>query len=106
MMTVMEATSLRFAEAARALGHEARQRGLVIPGFRSPPRLPGADRSLRRRNDGSATVAVVLHGRPFVAVLADMVEGVLVTNGLSGTDADRLRSQLWASVAPGSVRAA
>jgi len=32
-------------------------------------------------------------------VLADMVEGVVVANGLRAPDADRARSALWESVA-------
>ncbi len=38
-----EASSLRFASAARTLGQVARQRGLAVPGFRSPPRLDGVE---------------------------------------------------------------
>lgn len=92
----MEATSLRFAAAARELGQACRRRGLRMPGFRSPPRLGGVNRSLRRRADGGATVAVRIRGRPFAAVLADMVEGIVVANGLEGEAADRARELLWA----------
>ncbi len=94
----MEATSFRFASAARTLGQAARVRGLVVPGFRSPPRLTGAERTLRRRGDGGVTVAVRMRGRPWVAVLADMVEGVVVANGLAGADATRARTALWAAL--------
>lgn len=97
-MAQMEATSVRFAAAARVLGLAARAEGLVVPGFRSPPRLAGAERSLRRRPDGGATVSVRLKGRPWLAVLGDMIEGVVVTNGLSGPDAARCRTALWAAV--------
>jgi len=92
------AASLRFASVARALGQAARGRGLVVPGFRSPPRLQGAERTVRRRPDGSATVSVQLRGRPFVAVVADMVEGVVVSNGLDEMDATRIRTALWEAV--------
>ncbi len=104
----MESASLRFAAAVRTIGQESRRRGLVVPGFRSPPRLAGVDRSLRRRHDGGATVAVVLRGRPWPAVLADLVEGVVVANRLGGRAADRARSALWAAVegGPGPTRAA
>jgi hypothetical protein len=98
MMCSMESPVLRFAEAVRALGMEARRNGLRMPGFRSPPRLTGVDRSVRRRADGGATIAVVVRGRPWAAVMADMVEGVLVANGLSGAPADRARSKLWSAV--------
>ncbi len=74
------ADPVRFAAAARRLGAEARRRGLAVPGFRSPPRLPGAERSIRRRPDGEAVVAVRVHGRSIEAVVADMVEGVLAAN--------------------------
>ena len=94
----MEATSFRFASAARTLGQAARQRGLAVPGFRSPPRLAGAERTMRRRGDGGVTVAVRMRGRPWVAVLADMIEGVIVTNRLAGADATRARTALWAAL--------
>lgn len=100
------ATSLRFAGAARALGAEARCRGLLVPGFRSPPRLAEVDRSLRRRADGGVTVSVRLRGRPFVAVLADMVEGVVAANGLTGPAADRTRAALWEVVGDAGHEAA
>ena len=91
----MQSTSLRFAVAVRAIADECRRLGLVVPGFRSPPRLHGVDRSLRRRSDGGATVAVVLRGRPWPAVLADLVEGVVVTNRLGNGRADQVRAALW-----------
>ena len=102
----MQATSLRFAAAARSLADAARHQGLTVPGFRSPPRLQGVSRSLRRRTDGVATVAVVLRDRPWVAVLADMIEGVVVANDLRGPAADRARTLLWAAVEGGGLQAA
>jgi hypothetical protein len=87
--------TLDFASAARTLTREARRRGLVGPSYRSPPRLVGVDRSIRRRPDG-AVVAVRLRGRPRSAVLADMIEGVVVTNQLRSPEADRVRTDLWA----------
>ena len=67
----------------------------------------GVDRSIRRRRDG-AIVSVRLRGRPWVAVLADMIEGVVVANGLVAPQSDRLRADLWelcgvAGVADGDV---
>src|SRR5688572_21458877 len=88
ILVVMESTSLRFAATVRALGREARRLGLAVPGFRSPPRLVGVQRTLRRRGDGSALVSVVVRDRPFAAVLADCVEGVIVANRLEGARAD------------------
>ncbi|HVX16859.1 MAG TPA: hypothetical protein VHA73_02415 [Acidimicrobiales bacterium] len=94
----MEATSLRFAEIARTLGETARARGLRTPTFRSPPRVAGASRTVRRTAGGAVIVAVELRDRPFVAVVADMVEGVVVANGLGGVDATRVRTALWEAV--------
>lgn len=88
------ASTVDFASAARTLTREARRRGLVGPSFRCPPRLVGVDRSIRRRADG-AIVSVRLRGRPWVAVLADMIEGVIVSNGMTAPDSDRLRGELW-----------
>lgn len=92
------ADPLRFAAAARRLGVEARRRGLAVPGFRSPPRLPGAHRTIRRRTDGTAVVAVRVRGRTMEAVVSDMVEGVVAANRLSPGDAARHRPALRAAV--------
>ena len=98
MMIGMEAaTTVQFAHAARALALELRARRLIVPGFRSPPRLAGADRTLRRRGTG-ASVAIRVRGRPWPAVLADMIDGVVATNGLVGVEADALRNALWQAV--------
>jgi hypothetical protein len=91
------ATTVDFAAAARTLAREARRRQLVGPGFRCPPRLVGVDRSIRRRG-GGAVVSVRLRGRPWVAVLADMIEGVIVANHLAPPQADRVRTELWIAV--------
>jgi hypothetical protein len=99
------ASTVDFAAAARTLTREARRRGLIGPSFRCPPRLVGVDRTIRRRGEG-ATVSVRLRGRPWVAVLADMIEGVVVANQLDPPRSDRLRSELWAEcgVAPATDR--
>lgn len=105
----MDATAVHFATAARVIGDAARARGLVVPAFRSPPRLPGAARTLRRWSGGGATVSVEVRGRPYEAVVADMVEGVVVVNAVVGADATRLRTALWEAVlsrAGGEVAAA
>ena len=47
-----------------------------------------------RRGSG-VTVAVALRDRPWGAVVADMVEGVVVANRLAGVAADRARAALW-----------
>jgi hypothetical protein len=100
-------TTARFADAARTLTREARRRGLVAPSYRCPPRLVGADRTLRRRS-GGAVVAVRIRGRPWPAVLADMIEGVIAANRLTAPVATRVRTDLWELVtgAAGDARVA
>ena len=92
------ATAVGFAEAARRLGDLCRRRGLVAPGFRSPPADPKALRSLRRRPDGGVIVAVQVRGRTLAEVVIDLVEGVVAANGLAGEEAERLRRQLLADL--------
>ncbi len=94
----MESPSLHFAATVRTIGSEARSLGLVVPGFRSPPRRPGMERTLRFAPDGSATVAVAVRDRPFQAVVADLIEGVVIVNELPGVEATRVRTALWAAV--------
>ena len=86
---------LAFAEAARQLGMAVRGQGLVMPSFRSPPREVGRRRTVARHGDGSVTVSVMVRNRVWEAVLADMIEGVVVANWLDGIDAEILRDQLW-----------
>jgi hypothetical protein len=95
----MQATSVQFAAVARSLATVARARGLIVPGFRSPPRVAGAERTLQWSTRGAVpTVAVQLKGRPFGAVVADMVEGIVVANELDPSEATRARTALWEAV--------
>jgi hypothetical protein len=87
-------TALTFADTARILSRASRTAGVAVPGFRSPPRDGAVDRTVAGRGDG-AMVAVRLRGRPWPAVAADMVDGVVVVNELSGGAASRLRDTLW-----------
>jgi hypothetical protein len=97
-----DVSAAAFSFAARALAAEARRQGLAAPGFRSPPRVAGAARTIRWRPDGVPVVAVRRRGRRPPEVLADMVEGVLVANGLSGPEADARRPSLAAALAEAS----
>ena len=94
----MESMSVRFAGVARDLGRAARLCGLTPPAFTSPPRRSGVSRTIRRRPNG-VTISIVLRGRPWSAVLADMIDGTLVANELSGLAADPIRTALWLAVA-------
>lgn len=90
--------TLLFAQTARVLVTAVRSAGLTVPAFRSPPRVAGVTRTIRR-TPGGAVVAVQLRGRSLEAVVADMIDGVIATNALEGASADRLRAKLAQSVA-------
>ena len=98
--TMQDSSTLSFVSAARLLSRAARSRRLDVPSFRSPPRLVGADRSLRRIGSASI-VAVRVRERPTAAVVADMIEGIVAANRLQGVEADRTRAALWAAVEQG-----
>lgn len=98
-------SSVRFARAVRTLSESARRQGLVVPTFRTPPGRPGAVRTIRRSRRG-VTVAVQVAGRPWAAVLADLVDGVVVANGLVGGPAIRCRTALWEALERQAVLAA
>ncbi len=85
-----------FADAARVLADATHALDLVVPGFRTPPRIVGMDRTLRRSPDGiGGVVAVRLRDRPFTAVVSDMIEGVIAINRLQPPEADQVRNALW-----------
>ncbi len=81
----------------------ARQRGLQVPVFRSPPKLADVDRTLRRRPDGQAVVAIRLTDRPFAAVQSDVIAGVVAANGLDGQEAGRFRRAAWIALEGRSI---
>jgi hypothetical protein len=97
---------IRFADTARAVAAAARRLGLAVPVFVSPPRLPRVARPLRRRADGTAVVAVRLGGRAPDVVAADLVDGVVVANRLTGPQADTARSELLTAARAGIGEAA
>ena len=93
----MQVSVLQFCQTAQALASEAHRLGLVVPGFRSPPRLAGVDRTIRRGRGGGAVVAVRRRGRGFDATLGDMIEGIVTANRLSGARAEAARAALHAA---------
>src|SRR3954468_21131954 len=97
-MSAMEPiASAGFCTIARLLADAARRLDLNPPGFRSPPRASGAARAIRRDPGGHSVVAVRFRGRPRRDVVADMVEGVIVANGLDGAHAAAARAALLAA---------
>ncbi len=93
-----------FAGTARRLASAARARGLRAPGFRTPPRRPGFDRTIRRYADGSALVSVRVRGRLWDDVIDDLIDGVLTLNDLHGALAAEVRLGLWDDLSQGRSR--
>lgn len=97
-------TAVEFAALARAIASTVHQSGLAAPGFRCPTRIIGVDRTIRRLagQDVAGTVAgivaVNVKDRPLAAVVADMIEGVVILNQLSAVGAARVRAALWLSL--------
>lgn len=106
MAPVDTSAALRFSSLARLLAAEARRHGLAVPGFRSPPRLAGVDRTIRWSANGTCMVAVRVRDREVADVIADMVEGVLVANRLGGHAAEGWRVALQSAVASLDAQAA
>ena len=94
------ASAVQFSESVRKVVGVARRHGLRPPVFRSPPRLDGVDRTIRRRIDGQVVVAVRRTDRPLAAVRADIIDGVVAANSLQGGAADRFRNAAWAALEP------
>lgn len=90
--------SMQFARVARALGEAASRGGLVVPAFRSPPRQTGVRRAMQRRTDGSVTVSVALRDRPWLAVQADMIDGVLAANEFTDAQRGEWRDRLFGAL--------
>ena len=101
----MESPTLRFAATARILTEAARRSGHRAPTFRSPPRVKGRMRTIRRHADGGATVSLVLRDRPWSAVVGDMIEGFVVVNDVDPVGAERLRDLLWGALDEVDLRA-
>ena len=92
--TIESAPSVRFAIVAKSIAQVVASCGLEVPGFKSPPRSGDVDRTVRRLSRGSI-VAVRIKDRPFEAVIADMIDGVVLCNDMSTEKAGKLRNLLW-----------
>ncbi|HET9728219.1 MAG TPA: hypothetical protein VFR41_02305 [Acidimicrobiia bacterium] len=89
--------AVRFADVVREVSSVARAANLVVPVFRTPPRYPGAARTIRRLR-GGPVVSVCVKGRSASEIVTDLIDGVLVANRLSGASADALRQSLRAAL--------
>jgi hypothetical protein len=76
-----------FAQAVRELMRAVDGQGMRSPAFKSPPRVPTAERTIRWVAPDKAIIAVRRANRASDAVVADMIEGVVRANRLSGSEA-------------------
>jgi hypothetical protein len=101
----MPPSSYTFSAVVRSVAREAREIGLAVPVFRSPPHLEGEDRTIHRRH-GDLVVAVRLRDRALCDVVADVIEGVIVANRLADPDDVSVRLRLLHAVESEVYRAA
>lgn len=71
-----------FSDLVTDLSRWARRRNMRMPGVQSPPRVPGAERVVRRFGGEVRTIAVRVRGRRRDDVLVDVVSGILLANGV------------------------
>lgn len=59
---------------------------------------------MRMTSTGHPVIAVLVAGRPFAAICADLIEGIVAVNDLDATRAMSVRRLLWnALVAAGEI---
>jgi hypothetical protein len=96
-LSLMDALSPpEFADVVRQLMVATAAAGMRMPSFRSPPREPSAQRTIRWVGDEKAIVAVRRGSRGADAVVADMIQGVVAANRLSGSAAEEATRKLAA----------
>lgn len=87
-------TALEFSYVARSIGNLARRLGYDPPAFQARSGST-VHRTIRRFDDGTATVTVPLSDRPSAAVIDDLIDGVIAAHQLDPINARRLRDALW-----------
>lgn len=86
-----------FLSSVRVVSDVAAGLTLDVPVFRSPPRSRSLDRSIRR-GSRSIVISVRRRDRPMEAVRADLIEGVIVANGLDPIVASEFRRCAWSAL--------
>lgn len=93
--------SLLFATWVRVVATAARAKGLDVPGYRSPPRVAGRDRTIRGTpgEASGCTVAVRIEDRPAIDVALDLIDGLAWANdiGAGHPDIGYVRAELLTS---------
>lgn len=94
------ASSIFFGEVVNALSSQARRHGLSVPVFRSPPRIIGVTRTIYNSGEDKTVVAIATRQRANVAVVSDVIEGILESNSLDLIERMRSRELLWEASLP------
>jgi hypothetical protein len=100
---VHSVTFAEFSNLVADVAAWARSKQFRVPGIQSPPRVPGADRVLRRFQGEVRTIAVTVRGRRRSDVIADVVQGILVANGVSRDEWPEFVADALAATSSGSV---
>lgn len=98
-----ESYSVNFVSVVRTLGRIANQREFISPSFRCPPPSAKFQRSMRNLGEGEITISIVIRERPWLAVLADIVEGFVIANKSLERESE-LRNLLWDSIASNNLQ--
>ena len=98
-----ESYSIKFLKVIRTLERIAGQRGFVAPSFRCPPPSAKFQRSIKKLDNDKVTISIVARDRPWLAVLADIVEGFVIANSSSERESE-LRNLLWDSIASNDLQ--
>ena len=101
--TMAESISIQFSIAVRTLGRIADQLGYRIPKFRCPNPSAKYQRSGRKTGDENLSISIVIRGRPWLAILADIVEGFVIANTQSGQDSE-IRNILWDCISTNALQ--
>ena len=101
--TMAESISIQFSIAVRTLGRIADRLGYRIPQFRCPPPSAKYQRSVRKTGDENLSISIVIRGRPWLAILADIVEGFVIANTQSGQDSE-IRNILWDCISTNALQ--
>lgn len=81
-----------YADMAQQLSDLAKSGGLEPPVFQSPTRLANANRTIRRRKNGTAVIAINLLRRTVEDVQSDMIDGIITATSLDSDRAERFRT--------------
>ena len=98
-----ESISIQVTKADRTLGRIADQLGYRIPPFRCPPPSAKYQRSVRKTGEENLSISIVIRGRPWLAILADIVEWFVIAKTQSWQDSE-IRNILWNCISTNALQ--